>query len=273
KEMALIPGGKGANQAYAAAKLGGNIVMLGAVGNDTYGKRLTDNLASAGVDVSHLKTVQEASTGIALVVVDQNGDNRIVVISGANNHVDIPYVESNLDVIRESDIVVMQLEIPLETVVYAARKAKEFGKMVILDPAPAREDIPDELYPNVDIIKPNEHELMTLLQRDVSRLDAVRELLGKGTGGVLVTMGSNGSQYYDADGKEINKSALIVNSVDTTGAGDSYTAALAVALSENADMEQAMELASTVGAITTTKIGAQTSFPSLEEVKAWNRRS
>lgn len=271
--MTLIPGGKGANQAYAAAKLGGRVTMLGAVGEDSYGKNLRDSLASAGVDISRLKTVPGVSTGIALVMVDQSGDNRIVVIPGANHCVDIPYIQRNRDIIESSDIVVCQLEIPLETVIYAAKTAKECGKMVILDPAPAREDIPQELYAYVDLIKPNEHELMTLVGGEGNLQEAAASLHGKGIGSVLVTMGEKGSRLYCPDGVEVEKSAIPVNSVDTTGAGDSYTAALAVALAEEAGMEKAMELASLVGAITTTTIGAQTSFPSREEVEAWSRRS
>lgn len=272
--MKLIPGGKGANQAYAAAKLGGHVTMLGAVGADTYGKVLSENLASVGVDVSHLKIVEDASTGIALVVVDQTGDNQIIVISGTNAQVDIPYIESKMDVIAQSDIVIMQLEIPLETVVYAAKAAKKLGKMVILDPAPARTDLPDELLANVDIIKPNEHELLAILGGGgLSQQEAVRQLQQRGAAAVLVTMGEGGSCYYGADGTTVREDAVVVDAIDTTGAGDSYTAALAVAISEGADMAQAMRLASKVGAMVTTKAGAQTSIPSRDEVIAWNAES
>lgn len=272
--MALIPGGKGANQAYAAAKLGGQVTMLGAVGEDTYGKVLADNLAAAGVNVSHLKATGEASTGIALVEVDQTGDNRIIVISGTNALVDIPYIDSKMHVIAESDIVVMQLEIPLETVVYAAKAAKKLRKMVILDPAPARTDLPDELLQNVDIIKPNEHEIVAILgSEELSQDEAVRQLQKKGAHSVLVTMGAAGSCYYSADGTQIHADAFAVNAVDTTGAGDSYTAALSVALAEGSNMAEAMALASKVGAMVTTKSGAQTSIPSRAEVMAWNTES
>ena len=272
--MKLIPGGKGANQAYAAAKLGGDVTMLGAVGADTYGKVLSDNLAAAGADVSHLKVCNDASTGIALVEVDQTGDNRIIVISGANALVDIPYIDSKMDVIAESDIVVMQLEIPLETVTYVAKAAKKLGKLVILDPAPARTDLPDELLANVDIIKPNEHEILAILGGTaLSQEEAVRQLRHRGASSVLVTMGAAGSCYYGADGSLIHTDAYRVDAVDTTGAGDSYTAAMAVAIAEGSDMKQAMELASKVGAMVTTKAGAQTSIPSREEVNVWIPKS
>ena len=271
ESMKLVPGGKGANQAYAAAKLGGNVVMLGAVGADTYGKVLSDNLAAAGADVSHLKVCDDASTGIALVEVDRTGDNRIIVISGANALVDIPYIDSKMDVIAESDIVVMQLEIPLETVTYVAKAAKKLGKLVILDPAPARTDLPDELLANVDIIKPNEHEILAILgEAALSQEEAVHQLRHRGASSVLVTMGAAGSCYYGADGTRIHADAYRVDAVDTTGAGDSYTAALAVAIAEGSDIEQAMGLASKVGAMVTTKAGAQTSIPSRAEVIAWN---
>jgi len=272
--MALVPGGKGANQAYAAAKLGGQVTMLGAVGADSYGKILADNLAGVGVDVSHLKVLDGVSTGIALVVVDQAGDNRIIVIPGANSHVDIAYIDSRMDVIAESDIVIMQLEIPLETVAYAAKAAKKLGKLVILDPAPAGTDLPQELFGNVDIVKPNEHEIMTLIgEEDITQQEAVSRLKEKGAASVLVTMGAAGSRYYGAGGEVIRANAIQVDSVDTTAAGDSYTAALAVAISEGAPMEQAMALASKVGAMVTTKRGAQTSIPSRSEVTAWNREA
>ena len=272
--MKLIPGGKGANQAYAAAKLGGQVTMLGAVGTDSYGKVLADNLAAVGADVSHLKVTDEASTGVALVEVDQSGDNRIIVISGANALVDIPYIDSKINVIAESDIVVMQLEIPLETVIHAAKAAKKLGKLVILDPAPARTDLPEELLRNVDIIKPNEHEVIAILGGgDLTQEEAVRQLKEKGASSVLVTMGAAGSCYYGADGETIHADAITVDAVDTTGAGDSYTAALAVAIAEGADMAQAMALASKVGAMVTTKAGAQTSIPSRAEVIAWNAES
>jgi len=272
KNMELIPGGKGANQAFAAAKLGGIVTMLGAIGTDGYGQILSSNLEAAGVDVSQLKVVEGSNTGVALVLVDEQGDNRIVVIQGTNGLVDIPYIESKLEVIRQSDIVIMQLEIPLETVVYVAGVAKELGKTVILDPAPARGDLPDELFRNVDIIKPNEHEIIALLdeKEGLSLEEAVCRLKAKGAKEVLVTMGEAGSCYYGEGDSVIRAEAFSVESVDSTGAGDSYTAALAVELAKDVPMEQAMTFASKIGAMVTTKKGAQSSIPTREEADAWN---
>lgn len=265
----LVPGGKGANQAYAAARLGGEVFMLGAVGEDSYGSMLEENLRSAGVHVEHLKKTRDKSTGIALITVNEQSDNSIVVIQGANKEVDIPYIDSKMDVIKECDIVIFQLEIPVETVTYAARRAKELGKVVILDPAPAQGNLPLELLQNADIVKPNENEILTLLGADDSLplQDAVAQLKEKGIKNVLVTMGAEGSCYYGADGSQIHVKAQKVKAVDTTGAGDSYTAALAVELSGDRDMETAMEFASKVGALVVTKMGAQTSIPTRKEVE------
>ncbi|MCD8225560.1 MAG: ribokinase [Clostridiales bacterium] len=270
-DFRLTPGGKGANQAYAAAKLGGKVTMLGAIGDDTYGQMLMDNLRNAGVCVDYLKKTKDSSTGMALITVDENSDNSIVVIQGANKEVDIPYIDSMLDIIKDCDIVIFQLEIPVETVAYAARRAKEFGKTVILDPAPAQCDLPQELLENADVIKPNENEILTLLGADDSlALDnAVGLLREKGAKNILVTLGADGSCYYGQDGSEIHVPANKVKAVDTTGAGDSYTAAFAVNLSEKKDIKSAMKFASRVGAMAVMKAGAQTSIPTREEVELW----
>ena len=159
----MIPGGKGTNQAYAVGMLGGQVTMLGAIGNDDYGKKLCRSLQSAGVCIDHLKVTENLGTGTAIIIVNEQGENSIIVIQGANKAVDTVYIDENMEVIRNSDIIILQLEIPLETVIYTAKKAKELNKMVILDPAPARYDLPDELFKYVDLIKPNETELGILL--------------------------------------------------------------------------------------------------------------
>ena len=160
----LVPGGKGANQSYAIGKMHGNVAMLGMVGQDTYGERLCENLESVGVDVSRVRKLSGVSTGIAVIGVIPEGDNSILVVSGANAHVDKSYIMENMDLLEASDIIVVQLEIPLETVMYAVKEARKRGKTVILDPAPAVSDLPDELFACVDVIKPNETELAILLQ-------------------------------------------------------------------------------------------------------------
>ena len=148
--MVASPGGKGANQAYAAGKLGGDVAMLGAVGQDAYGEELIANLASVDVDVSGIQKIADVSTGTAVIYVEQTGENRIVLVTGANGMVDRAYIDAHMDKIAACDIVILQLEIPLDTVVYAAKKAKGLGKTVIVDPAPAVPDIPKELWAYVD---------------------------------------------------------------------------------------------------------------------------
>lgn len=163
--LEFVPGGKGANQAFAMGRLGGSVAMLGAVGADTYGERLCENLARAGVDVSQVRRCQEAATSIAVIGVTPQGDNSIIVLPGANRTVDRAYLEEHRGLLEDCDILAMQLEIPLDTVLYAAKEAKALGKTVVLDPAPAVPDLPEELFPCLDLIKPNETELSILTGR------------------------------------------------------------------------------------------------------------
>ena len=267
--LELVPGGKGANQAYAMGKLGGKAAMLGAVGADSQGNRLCENLASVGVDVSRVLRLEDAATGMALIGVNPRGDNSIVVLPGANRQVTPDYVRENLDLLDNSDILVLQLEIPLETVVFAAREAKARGKTVILDPAPAVPRLPEELFPCLDLIKPNETELSILTGRpyDPSRLreDAL-SLQKKGARQVLVTLGGAGSYLLREDGSEAFFQAdPSVKVVDTTAAGDSFVGALAVSLSRGRDLAGAARFASRVADIVVSRPGAQSSIPYLEE--------
>ena len=171
----LKPGGKGANQAYAAAYLGADVTMLGAVGNDAAGRMSLESLQHAGVHTEYIRTVEGVSTGTALIAVNAEGDNSIIVIPGANDKVDRDYVDSVMDIILASDIVILQLEIPFDTVCYVAEKAKEAGKCVILDPAPARE-LPEELIRGLTIVKPNQTEIMKVLGRADEACQPEREL-------------------------------------------------------------------------------------------------
>lgn len=270
-----IPGGKGANQAYAIGRLGGDVTMLGAVGDDEAGEALRENLRSAGVDVSRIKQSAGHNTGTAFICVDCTGNNSIIVIQGANKTVDIPYIDENIDLLEECDIVLFQLEIPMETVVYAARKAKQLGKTVILDPAPARNDIPRELYDCVDFIKPNEVELTMLTgdPRAEEHLDsAAQRLKERGVRNVIVTLGGKGAFLLDRDGRTSRYEAdENVPVVDTTAAGDSFTAALACGLAGGIPTEEAVKFAICVSNIVVTRKGAQTSIPTIEEVKAYRK--
>ena len=270
-DFELVPGGKGANQSYAIGKMHGNIAMLGMVGQDTYGERLCENLESVGVDVSRIRKLSGVSTGIAVIGVIPEGDNSILVIPGANAYVDKSYIMENMDLLEASDIIVVQLEIPLETVMYVVKEASKRGKTVILDPAPAVSDLPDELFSCIDVIKPNETELAILLQECGLEKDlrTNAELLQrKGVKNIVVTLGGEGSYILKEDHTE--KRLYVdrtVHVVDTTAAGDSYVAGLAIALAQGDSLDDAVELASRVSNIVVTRKGAQTSIPSFEELE------
>jgi len=268
KDFSLVPGGKGANQAYAIAKLGGKVVMIGGVGTDKYGEMLINNLDSVGVSTEFIKRIPEGDTGKAFIIVDKTGENSIVVIRGANFLLDRDWLDKNEHLFNECDAVVLQLEIPLEVVCYAAELAKKKGKTVILDPAPALQMILDTCLKNVDIIKPNETELATLTGMPVDTqaniIIAASELINRGVGTVIVTMGEKGSllvrknyvKYYPAKK---------VQAVDTTAAGDCFTASLALMLDKN-NYEEAMCFATKVSALVVTRKGAQSSIPNLREI-------
>lgn len=274
-ELKTNPGGKGANQAYAAAKLGGSVTMLGAVGTDGAGETLRENLKSAGVETSHIRQIAGETTGSAFICVDSTGDNSIVAAQGANLRVDLPYLQENLETLLDCDILVLQLEIPLETVVFAAQKAKERGKLVILDPAPARQDLPPELYACVDFLKPNEGEaaqLSGLPEGDPEA--AAAALLEKGVGNVLITLGGEGAFLLEKDGKKTYFSApKNLSVVDTTAAGDCFTAAFACRLAAGASTEEAVRFAISASSLSVTRKGAQPSLPTLEEVERWKKGS
>lgn len=265
--MELVPGGKGANQAYAAGRLGARVTMFGAVGSDSYADIEKNSLAAAGVDTSRLLVREGKSTGLAWITVNAAGDNSIVVIPGANATVTEQDIADNEALLRDCDILLCQLEIPLKTVVYAAKRAKELGKTVILDPAPVPQEFPEELFSYIDIIKPNETEAAQLLGASVNGYEeASDKLRAKGVKNVLITLGPNGAYINsETEGKHLMP-VRQVPVVDTTAAGDSFTAALAVRLAAGSSLVQAVRYANEVAAIVVTRKGAQTSIPSADEV-------
>ena len=267
--MKLVAGGKGANQACAAGRLGTDVTMLGAIGNDSHGEMQRDSLQRSGVDVSGLITKERVSTGTAFITVNKEGNNSIVVVQGANAQFTPEDIEAHRDLLEECEIVILQLEIPMDTVLYAVKLARTLGKTVILDPAPVPEHFPEELYQYVDIIKPNESELsrLTGIADTQNHLEeAVQIVKDHGVKNVLVTLGGDGVYLDTENDSPVHIPAKKVEVVDTTAAGDSFTAALAAMLLEGKTSKEAAEFANQVSAIVVTREGAQDSIPTLQEV-------
>lgn len=270
ESVRLVPGGKGANQAYAAGKLGGSVMMLGAVGEDAYGKMLMQNLKEVDVDTSGIAELDHIMTGQAFVSVYQSGDNSIIVVPGANGALTCEMVKQKEHYIDACDYIVMQLEIPLDVVRYVKNLAVEKGKKVILDPAPAVSGLEDSFWQGITLIKPNETELAILtgrtLHTKLEMQDAARELIQKGVETVLVTLGEKGCLLV-REKESIHFPARKVDFVDTTAAGDSFLAAMVTALCEERTLEDAIQFAQNVSSIVVTRYGAQTSIPWREEVE------
>lgn len=260
-------GGKGANQAVAISRLQGDVSMIGKLGMDAFGNSILDSLKKDGVNCSYIQQV-DCTTGVAFITVDNNAQNSIVVSPGANYRLGRLDIDKNIEAINECDIVVVQLEVPLETVRYALLLAKLLDKFTILNPAPAVE-LDDEIIKNVDLLIPNESELALISGVNIDTKEDVivasKKMIDKGIKSLIVTLGSKGSLYIDKD-KEYLKEPYKVNAIDTTAAGDSYIGAIAVGLSKGYTIDKAMDFASKVGALTVTKKGAQSSLPTLEEV-------
>jgi ribokinase len=269
-DFAVHPGGKGANQAYAAARLGGRVAMLGCVGRDVHGERLTESLRSVGVDVSAVSRDAEAPTGMALITLDASGENQIVVVPGANARLTPELVRAHEARIAAAAVVLLQLEVPLPVVEVATRIAHDGGAAVILDPAPApAQPLPASLLKGVDFLTPNQSELQTLTGRAVaSQAEAAARSLADGSPlRVIVKMGDVGALLVDAS-RQSFWPALRVRAVDATGAGDAFNAALAVALAEGRPLPDAGRLAVAAGALCVTRAGAQPSMPTRQEIEA-----
>lgn len=263
-----VPGGKGANQALAAARAGGDVVFLGAVGDDQYGEQIRALLAGDQVDIAALRTVSEP-TGTAHIVVDGRGGNSIVVIPGANGTI-TELTDGDRSAITSAEILLLQLELPLQVVTEAAVFARAAGIRTILTPAPAI-PLPSELLAAVDLLVPNEHEVSVLAGVDDPRLAARK--LAVGHTDVLVTLGARGAIYLGADGSEIAVPAFSVTAVDTTAAGDSFVGAFAVAHVEHRSIRARLRWASGAAALTVQGFGASVSMPSRTEIDAFLRWS
>jgi ribokinase len=256
--FSTFPGGKGANQAVAAARLGAEVIMLGKVGNDQFGKKLKEILTQENVNVDFVDVATNKETGTASIIISDD-DNRIIVVPGANIEVTPEWVTSHEEQIRKSNILLLQLEIPLESVKKAAQIAKKHKIPVILNPAPYQK-LPTNLLKDITYLTPNEHEFKQLLE------EATKEELDIIGAKSIITKGEEGVEFL-VNNEKILVNAKKVDVVDTTGAGDTFNGALAVELSKNQDIKEAVIFASIAGSLSVTKLGAQSGMPSLNDVK------
>jgi len=264
-------GGKGANQAVAAARLGGNVTFIAKLGDDIFGKQALQLFREEGIDTSCIITDAQQPSGVALITVDAKGENCIAVAPGANAALLPADIDNMIEIIANADIILMQLETPVETVSYIAALAKRHGKKVILNPAPAF-PLDDELLGNISIITPNQTEAEMLtgiaVTDDASATQAAAVLHSKGIQQVIITMGEDGAVIYN-HGSYTKVPAPKVTPVDTTAAGDVFNGALAVALCDGMDITAATRFACRAAAISVTRLGAQASAPRLDEVEGF----
>ncbi|WP_409404942.1 ribokinase [Priestia megaterium] len=254
-----VPGGKGANQAVAAARLGADVSMIGCVGEDHYGKAILENFKSNGVSVENVKPVTDSDSGTAHIILAE-GDNSIVVVKGANDYITPDYVEKAKEKIKEADIVLIQQEIPEETVEYVAQLCQELKVPLLLNPAPAR-PLKAEVIEQVSYITPNEHEAALLFEGKEKE-----EVLKQYPNKLFITEGKQGVRYFNGE-KEVLVPSYQVETVDTTGAGDTFNAALAVALAEGMGFEKGIQFANCAASLSVTKFGAQGGMPTRKEVE------
>lgn len=264
--IAYKAGGKGANQACAAGKLGGRVRMLGCVGQDEFGQKLVKSLSESGVETDYIKESRDLPTGTAVIYVDDNGDNSIVVIPGANMACDIEYLKEQDEQFHWCDYVALQMEIPYEAVWYSVKRAKELGKMVILNPAPAPDEIPEEILSLVDYLTPNETEIIALNGKSKDDIrEGAEKLLSRGVSNVIATLGDRGALLVNRYGETFYPARKVV-SVDTTAAGDCFNGAMVAALAEGQSEAEAILFANIASSIAVTRKGAQESLPIREEV-------
>ncbi|MCL5995924.1 MAG: ribokinase [Chloroflexi bacterium] len=267
----LVYGGKGANQAVTAARLGARVSMVARVGNDVFGQGMLDNFKQQGIDTGYVTVDGTKSSGVAPIFVDDEAHNVIVIVPGANGALSPADVQAARDTILAASVVVCQLEVPIETTLETFRIAKSKGVRTILNPAPAA-ILPDELLALTDICAPNETETEYLTGRSVQTLadveSAARDLIARGLQVVIVTLGDRGVLYVDSE-TAMHVPAIKVNAVDPTGAGDAFIGGLAVFLGAGFTMHDAIQRANAVAALSVTRLGAQVSFPTRAEFEAF----
>jgi ribokinase len=269
-----LPGGKGANQAVAAARMEAATTLIGSIGNDAFGTQIQIAMQQCGISIHTIRTVNEEMTGIASIVLS-GGDNSIIVVPGANSTCTPADIDRHEKMIADADIVLMQLEIPMQTVSYAAAMAKRYGKLVVVNPAPAQ-PLPSDLMRHIDFLTPNRSELALLAQMPEVNSDnasdevlaaAISKLQDQGVGQVIVTLGASGAAIVRPDGGIHRVAGLTMEVLDTTGAGDCFNAALACALARGQHMVSALEFAIAASALSVTRLGAQSGMPTLAEVE------
>ncbi|ABP53672.1 ribokinase [Salinispora tropica] len=258
-DFVMVPGGKGANQAIAAARAGAACTFLGAIGSDAFGVTLRARITAAGVDTGHLRVAYGAS-GVALVMVNAEGENAIVVSPGANATM-TGLTESELTAVREADVLVAQLEIPVETVTEAAVAARAAGTRVVLNAAPAR-TVPAELFAATDVLVVNESEAQTFTGHGRDKPQALLELTPR----AVLTLGVSGAWYGDREGVQVHVPAVPVEAVDSTAAGDAFSAALAVGWGEGRELVDAVRWATAAGAACARRLGTSVALPRRDEI-------
>jgi len=268
EKFLMNAGGKGANQAVAAARCGGEVTFIGKVGQDPTGNQSIKNLKAENIDTSTISVDVENPSGVALILVNDEGENMIIVASGSNMSLSLADIDSAQSQISSAQILLLQLETPLDTVIYACKKGFELGKKVILNPAPAVK-LPDIIYPYLHIITPNETETEILtgikVSDEVTALEASNILRNKGVDTVIITMGAAGA-FINSDALKTMVPAPKVKAIDTTAAGDCFNGALAAALTLNMSMHEAVEFANKAASISVTRMGAQNSLPYTNEL-------
>ncbi|MCS6907642.1 MAG: ribokinase [Anaerolineales bacterium] len=264
-EFQTFPGGKGANQAVAAARLGAEVWMIGRVGGDAFGEALLQTVRRDGVNTTFVRCDDQAATGVALITLDTTGQNAIVVAPGANMRLTVQDVQEAEAAFEGADLLLMQLESPLEAVEAALQIAHRRGAKVVLNPAPAR-PLPNALLTQVDYLVPNQSELRLLADGEVEIEAAAARLMAKGVRNLIVTLGEEGALLKTADFQE-KLPAFPVPVVDTVAAGDAFAAAFCVALAEGKPLREAVVWGNAAGAIAVTRPGAQPSMPTREELE------
>ena len=265
----MNPGGKGANQAVAAARLGGDVTFIARVGDDMFGRQSVELYKNEGIDTRYITTDPTEDSGVALIMVDEKGENCISVASSANDTLKRPQVDAAKSILHEGDIMLMQLETPLPTIEYAARIASERGLKVILNPAPARE-LPESLLRNLYMIIPNETEASLMSGINITDIKTAREaadaIAAKGVDIVVITMGKRGALVKNGNDCELVPT-FKADAVDTTAAGDTFCGALCVALAEGRGIREAVEFGNRAASISVTRPGAQASIPMRAELE------